>query len=300
MSVDINVGDIIRELRETFVGVFTWVRDHHIQHRGRRERVYRALASHNALTFMGSPSGIYPPWESLDYYRSNHFQARTDPFLKAASYGMTGTKAKIMMLFLWIIVRALPDRDESRVRSLVSDVISKGLGEGESDVGEYKDVVRELVACFCRPLPQKIEAVLTDPTMALHAGLDLPSLLDMFRQAFPDVRKLEYDISESPSALLHRQEGVRVLVPLNPHTQRVLAWSMKKLSMGHRVTCLENLRDDVCWNVYIPGAFLVFYYHYREHSFIFFYRSSTTITAPATSPSSTSSSCTSPASSAAP
>ncbi|TFY57537.1 hypothetical protein EVG20_g8506 [Dentipellis fragilis] len=251
MNVDINVGEIIRELRETFVGLFTWARDHHIQHRDRRGRIYHALAKHVALTFMESPSGIYPPWESLDYYRSNHFQARADPFLKAAAYGMTGTKAKIMMLFLWIIVRALPERDESRVRSIVSDVVSKGLGDDES-IGEYKDVVRELVACFCRPLPQKIEAVLADPTMALHADLDHTSLLNMFRQAFPGVRKLEYDISESPSVLLYRQEGVRVLVPLNPHTQRVLAWSMKKLSMGHRVTCREDLRDDVCWNVYIP------------------------------------------------
>ncbi|TFY69728.1 hypothetical protein EVG20_g3024 [Dentipellis fragilis] len=248
MSVDVNVGELLREARETFVGLFTWSRNHHSQHKDRRERVYRALAKHDALTFMESPNGIYPPWESLDYYRSNHFRARADPFQKAAAYGTTGTKAKIMMLFLWVIVQALPVQANSRVRSLVSDVVSRGLEEDER-IGLFKDIVRELVARFCRPLPQDIEVLFADPAMALHAGLDYPSLLGMFRRSFPNLRKLEYDVSDTPSALLYRQEGV--LVPRNHHTQRVFAWSTKRLSMGHRVTRREDLRDDVCWNAYI-------------------------------------------------
>ncbi|KAA1472318.1 hypothetical protein DENSPDRAFT_838555 [Dentipellis sp. KUC8613] len=246
----LHPGELLREVRETFVGLFTWSRDHHIQHKDRRERVYRALAKHDALTFMESPSGIYPPWESLDYYRSNHHRARADPFQKAAAYGTTGTKAKIMMLFLWVIVQALPVQANSRVRSLVSDVVSRGLEEDER-VGLYKDIVRELVARFCHPLPQDIEVLFADPAMALHAGLDYPSLLDMFRRSFPNLRKLEYDVSETPSALLYRQEDVRVLVAQNHHTQRVFAWSTRKLFMGHRVTRREDLRDDVCWNAYV-------------------------------------------------
>ncbi|TFY76037.1 hypothetical protein EWM64_g7975, partial [Hericium alpestre] len=193
----------------------------------RAERTYKSLASHPALAFMRAPDTPRPKWENLDYYTHGVDTRTEEHFRGAAYYGETGTKARVMMLFLWLIAQMLPP--DSDASSLVSGAVAQGLPAGE-DIEDYEEVIHELVDTFRRPLPDHIKKTL-ESLCPRRSDAEFEAFMDLVRESYREDVVFDYAVEDAPSALLNVLEGV-VIVPRKPGTERLIAWCMDKFFMG--------------------------------------------------------------------
>jgi hypothetical protein len=210
-------------------------------------QVYEALSKHSALDFMLHPD--HPgeehenQWEYLDLYRGK----KDDCFDLTFELGDWGKKARIMMVLLWIIVRALAGHEqELRPDRVVKGAISMNL-ERPSAIVHYKAAVKKLLRLFKTEFPPDL-AMLIDVESVQN--FDKHLLLGQFNTVITMGRKEEYTVRHKPSLILRRTKGT-VIVPIDQETMRLIEWARNRLYMGNEVQRDAEIRHDVCWNAFI-------------------------------------------------
>ncbi|KAJ7627681.1 hypothetical protein DFH06DRAFT_1443298 [Mycena polygramma] len=145
-SIDIDVGGVLREIRITVGEIKNGIAAANVRKRAAQLLVYRTLSLHPALDHMRPPTGVLADvdWytELRSTFNSGIFRrlGQNEHFKKMALLGETGTRARIMLLLLWIIGHRL---SEDSVAKLLSTAVGDAIRRDENS--ELEEELEQLV-----------------------------------------------------------------------------------------------------------------------------------------------------------
>lgn len=226
------------------------------EERRRWEDVLIGLSRHPVLENFGSRMGIWQ-LDRIDYY-SMHQTHWSKTFKRTSVLGIPGTKARIMMLFIWSLTSG---HSTEQVSSFVSEVVNQGMfnyltNASMEDIalllaGPYKGIIEDLVKEFKCDFPPEVADRLNKalPSDWNHRGpqeyeYEAPGLENI---DVTDVTSLR------PLLVVPDQESIRLFKPANKESERTLWWFVKMFHLG----CLAESKDKAAKGFYfavrMPG-----------------------------------------------
>ncbi|KAJ6498335.1 hypothetical protein DFH09DRAFT_1204218 [Mycena vulgaris] len=264
-TISIDVAAILREIRLTVREIKDGIVANNEKKKAAQLLVYRALSLHPALDHMRSPTGILADvdWytELRSTFNSGIFRrlGQNEHFKKMALLGDTGTRARIMLLLLWIIGHRLSDDAIGKLLSTAfGDAIRR---EGNQDLEEeiaqlasVKDVLSSLRKMIKTKLP-------LPPDRNPFQGRDynpededkaLPRS-ELWGYALPEDQRYEYDIRHNPTLLL-RPLPVKTIIPQTKLTILITQWAACNFGLGKKVYSAEDIDPEAFWNADPPPS----------------------------------------------
>ncbi|KAA1472631.1 hypothetical protein DENSPDRAFT_193382 [Dentipellis sp. KUC8613] len=215
-----------------------------------KKDVYEALASHPALKYSRPPTPVEPKLESLDYCNLWKYPKDLAVLYDVTLYGSVGLRAKIMILTLWVIVQTLNMQQKPDIVALVSQAVASGLPQGRY-IGNYQEFMKDLAEILLTPLPESLNTVLNATRSRISTNSASHALTPSLENLLGGDGCLQYDVTEAPSILLYSQ-GFEIIRPVNSVTKLLMEWFVSHLFVGNRVTNIHELRDNACWNGFLP------------------------------------------------
>ncbi|TFY82046.1 hypothetical protein EWM64_g1970 [Hericium alpestre] len=215
----IDFAPTVREFRDIVVTLVLWRSRVKTEKVLRRKAVYEALSKHPALEQMAPKLPGATRWEKLDYYSRGGAQRKEKHFRQAAFYGQTGARARVMMLYCWIVASLLPP---------------------EADISNLT------------PLPDFVDAKVADECPN-YASVDWDAFISEAEGRFGD-KLVKFDVQDSPSMLLNPdlQPG-QIIIPADSSSYRLMIWCVKALELGHPITGDGSPVLSAHFNVYLPS-----------------------------------------------
>ncbi|KAF4584696.1 hypothetical protein EYR38_001927 [Pleurotus pulmonarius] len=236
--------------------------------------VYRALSVHPALSAMQPPTDILG---DLDWYQELNSSLpsfrgifgsfkQNSHFKRASTLGEEGTRARIMLLLLWVVGHRLP---LDKVRQLVSTAIDDGMGvlrsrakgDGEPLMGLYQvqGVVEQLARMIKTRLPLAKESnpfyghdfTADDEDKAMPRD-ELWVYDDTPGKGLPTTMRYEFDVKRNPVVLL-RPLHDRVLVPQTKLSLLMIQWLTRNFGLGKKVFSPFEIDTQAFWNADPPS-----------------------------------------------
>ncbi|KAF9489170.1 hypothetical protein BDN71DRAFT_1456483 [Pleurotus eryngii] len=236
--------------------------------------VYRALSVHPALSSLQPPTDILG---DLDWYQELNsslpsfggiFRSfkQNSHFKRASTLGEEGTRARIMLLLLWVVGHRLP---LDKVRQLVSTAIDDGMsvlgsrakGNGEPLLGLYQvqGVVEQLARMIKTRLPLGKESnpfyghdfTADDEDKAMPRD-ELWVYDDSLGKGLPATMRYELDVKRNPVVLLRPLQD-RVLVPQTKLSLLVIQWLTRNFGLGKKVFSPFEIDTQAFWNADPPS-----------------------------------------------
>ncbi|KAK7438592.1 hypothetical protein VKT23_017927 [Stygiomarasmius scandens] len=262
-TFSIDIGGILREVRLTIAQL----KDSRVAEKEKKKAaqllVYRALSVHPALDHMRPPTGVLADadWytELRSPFTSGIFRklGQNEHFMRTALLGDTGTRARIMMLLLWIIGHRL---SEDQVGKLISTAVGDALKRDQSpdellELTQLDSVNRVLVS-----LRKMIKTKLPlPPDRNPFQGRDyhpededkpLPRS-ELWGYQLPEETQYEYDIRRNPTLLLQPLKD-RVIIPQTKLTVLIIQWAACNFGLGKKVYSLQEVDPEAFWNADPP------------------------------------------------
>ena len=220
-----------------------------------KTRFYQKLSNHPILGYMHTSHPDHSSkWDEIDYYRKLVRAKQCPLFADASKYGYRGTKARIVLLFLWIIAQHLPKGMD------VKGIISAALEDdpaGKAPPEAFAKLIDKFADLFRAPLPTEIQAELDQLRPPHRSHFSYQKFIASFLRApMPGNRKHHaYDIAEKPYYLLRPQDA-SVLASKNLKTERVMVWAIYRLHLGpsYKAVVSPNApKHGVAWVSYLPS-----------------------------------------------
>lgn len=225
------------------------------EERRKWEEVLVYLSFHPAIKNISDRMGLWQ-LDQIDYY-SIVQNTWSKTFKKTNALGIPGTKARIMMLFLWSLASG---RSKEQVVKLVSSEVGRGMSAGPdkglSDEmilvqlgGRYKGVIEDLAKEVQSDLSPEIMAILNQsvPSDLESRGEDYYQC-DSSGGLLFDAGKLNNIIS----LLADREDKKTIpLKPIDNRSERILLWFVDAFLLGCR-TGTGN-ESDYYFVVDMPG-----------------------------------------------
>ncbi|KIK58368.1 hypothetical protein GYMLUDRAFT_86274 [Collybiopsis luxurians FD-317 M1] len=275
MSVNIDIAQILQEVRISLQVVNNAMVERKRQREHARLIVYQALSIHPALDNLQLPSpfdssfrklfAIYSPSPRSKSWLKRLFSGQRDKhFKRLAPLGTIGTRATIMLILLWIIGNQLED---GAVENLISKVCESGIqlrattrpqnvvGQEATDlateIAKLRSVFVSLRKTIKKKLPLKqgynpfqgIDFDATDEMPRPLNGLSWPHTL-------PEHQIIPYNICDDPDLLLHRVASGSVLIPESKLTELVVNWATTYYRLGKDVSREEDFDEKAYWNAH--------------------------------------------------
>lgn len=264
-TIQVDIGSIIEQIRETLLVI----RDEHKAQKEKDDQsrllVYYALSIHPALEWMRPPSNELG---DLDWYTELRSEkplswfmfgnvAKNEHFKRLALLGETGTRARIVLLLLWVIGHRLPkDKIGTLISTAVGDALARdNIGPSLDHVQELgsvnkamKDLVRMIQTKL--PLPPQRNPFFGDDYELSDEGKSLPRD-ELWAYSLPAESVYEFDIRSNPSVLLRRHEE-RVLIPQTKLSLLAIQWCTKNFGLGKKVLGTADVDLTQFWNADPP------------------------------------------------
>ncbi|KZS87358.1 hypothetical protein SISNIDRAFT_460971 [Sistotremastrum niveocremeum HHB9708] len=264
-SIQVDIGSIIEQIRESIVVI----RDEHKAQKEKEEQsrlvVYYALSIHPALEWMHPPS---KEMGDLDWYQELRKEkalswslfgnvGKNEHFKRLALLGETGTRARIMLLLLWVIGHRLPkDKIGQLLSTAVGDALSRDrVGtslDHVQELGSVNKAMKELVRMIQTklPLPPQRNPFYGDDYEPADEGKSLPRD-ELWAYQLPAENYYEFDVQTNPSVLLRRHEQ-RVLIPQTKLSLLAIQWCTKNFGLGKKVLGTSEVDLTQFWNADPP------------------------------------------------
>ncbi|KAF5389739.1 hypothetical protein D9757_005992 [Collybiopsis confluens] len=271
-SVNIDVAAVVKEIRESLQLVYNANEKRKTKRNEARLIVYRALALHPVLdnlhllepydySFRKLCAIYAPPNESPSWLSKTLLGRRNDKhFTKVAQLATTGTRAKVMLILLWIIGNRLED---GIVDSLISNVCENGIRLGTAlREDEAADLVKQIAGLgeafvSLRRTIKKRLPIEKDPYKDLKLELSRDDTM-LCAHTFP---KHLYDVRKDPLYLLQPASATTpmaglpakhesVIIPENELTRLIIDWSMKNYQLGKDVRTEADIDHRAYWHAH--------------------------------------------------
>ncbi|KAH8117704.1 hypothetical protein DFH11DRAFT_853487 [Phellopilus nigrolimitatus] len=212
----------------------------------------QAFALHKFLDNV-HPSNVPHPitvWEHIDYYQGEDGELLESCFQNAAFLGTTGTRASIVMLFLWIITQQFSEITPNMVQTLVSTASDNANFQPQ----ELKPAVKLLSKLFMEcPLPEAIKELLEKLPHAVSQNY--AELVEAFRSKYTGKKNYilfatEKESMSDPSVLLNEQKIV--IIPSDRKSEGLILWAVEKLGLGCLIGEEETFEDGKFWFAFMP------------------------------------------------
>ncbi|KIK54716.1 hypothetical protein GYMLUDRAFT_48427 [Collybiopsis luxurians FD-317 M1] len=255
VTVNLEVGDIIKQLRESIEAVYSVRKKRKEQRKAERNAVYCALSLHPALDSLHLPTLHYSLSELAHIYsppdRSWPVKWLQAPDKHLSTLGLRGTmgrNARVMLILLWVIGHRLSDDD---IDGLISQACEEGLRTNSiadrvsaAEVNDWVDKITRFERVFVslrktikRKQPMKQGCNPFDngsfSTADEHATIPIPPAHSDWLNALSNQEKHEYNIRDDPSCLLQVHQPV--IIPQSKLTRIIVKWSVDHYGLGKRV-----------------------------------------------------------------
>ncbi|PCH40333.1 hypothetical protein WOLCODRAFT_150373 [Wolfiporia cocos MD-104 SS10] len=266
MSVTIDVGAVIKEIRETVLAIQSNLKTAKEQNEAAQLIVYRALSIHPAIAHMRPPTDVLA---DLDWYtelRAPVLSAaffgslgKNEHFKRLAKLGETGTRARIMLLLCWVIGHRLP---KDRVEQLLSTALHDALGHADAaalmDGIQRHAAVQKVVGDLAKmvktrlPLPTSYNPFYGPDFVAADEDKALPRA-ELWAYELPEDQRYEFDVKRNSTVLLRGIPG-RVLIPTTKLSLLCILWLSRNFGLGHKVYSASDIVADAFWNADPPPS----------------------------------------------
>ncbi|KAJ7853762.1 hypothetical protein B0H13DRAFT_2082515 [Mycena leptocephala] len=262
-SISIDVGSILREIRTTVREIKTDIAATNEKKKAAQLLVYRALSLHPALDHMRPPTGVLADIDWYTELRSTFtfgiFRrlGQNEHFKKMALLGETGTRARIMLLLLWIIGHRLSEDSVAKLLSTaVGDAIRRDGNQDLEDELQQLVSVKEVLVSLRKMIKTKLPL---PPDRNPFQGRDyspededkaLPRS-ELWGYALPEELRYEYDVRQNP-ALLLRPLPIKTIIPQTKLTMLVIQWAACNFGLGKKIYSAEDIDPDAFWNADPP------------------------------------------------
>ncbi|KAJ6571849.1 hypothetical protein B0H19DRAFT_1131557 [Mycena capillaripes] len=262
-TITIDVAGILREIRITVGEIKNGVAAASEKKKAAQLLVYRALSLHPAVDHMRPPTGMLADVDWYTELRSTfnsgifHRLGQNEHFKKMALLGETGTRARIMLLLLWIIGHRL---SQDSVATLLSTVFGDAIRREENpdldDELQQLVSVKEVLVSLRKMIKTKLPL---SPDRNPFQGRDyspededkaLPRS-ELWGYALPEELRYEYDVRQNP-ALLLRSLPVKTIIPQTKLTILLIQWAACNFGLGKKVYSAEDFDAEAWWNADPP------------------------------------------------
>ncbi|KAJ7239022.1 hypothetical protein B0H12DRAFT_85226 [Mycena haematopus] len=264
-TLSLDIAAIFREIRHTVTEIKNEIVAANEKKRAAQLLVYRALSLHPALDQMRPPTGMLADvdWytELRSTFTSGIFRrlGQNEHFKKMALLGDTGTRARIMLLLLWIVGHRLREDAVGKLLSTAfGDAIrqdgNQDLEEEVAQLASVKDVLislRKMIKSKL-PLPPDRNPFQGRDYSPVDEDKALPRS-ELWGYALPEDLRYEYDVRLNP-ALLLRPLPVKTIIPQTKLTVLVIQWASCNFGLGKKVYSAEDIDPEAFWNADPPPA----------------------------------------------
>ncbi|KIK68267.1 hypothetical protein GYMLUDRAFT_35648 [Collybiopsis luxurians FD-317 M1] len=237
-----------------------------VKARDARRLVYLALALHPALNHM------HPPTGNMDWYSALGTRWNVGIFKRLGQYqhfrrtgilGEIGSRARIMILLLWILGHRLTEGHIDRMLSIaVSDGLQEAIVGGSVSLSSEEiiqiDWVKGTLVELRRmiktklPLPSDYNPFLCVDYYAEDEDKSLPRS-ELWAYRMPKDQQYELDIKQNPMTLL-RPLPNRIIIPQTKLTLFLAHWISYNFGLGKMVHSREDLDANTFWNADPPSS----------------------------------------------
>ncbi|KAG6828637.1 hypothetical protein H0H92_007229 [Tricholoma furcatifolium] len=270
-AISVDVAGILQEIRTTIQTIKGAKDQDKKAKQDARRTIFQALSMHPALDHMNPPERHL---NDADWYDARG-QKRKGPLLKdwmkstsdvnehfeaAAGLGPVGTRARIMILFLWLLGNRLSD---DKRKKLISTTIAHGLAskdQHEANLSELLTLshVQAVVGDLARMIGQ---ALPIDPSLNPFGEHYIPKVMEEDRiEIFdlPDIpsdwERYDWDIKGNPTLLLQRSMKhmkQTVIVPQTRLSLLLLRYATQIYGLGN-IIATNGVKEDAFWNTALP------------------------------------------------
>ncbi|KAE9407544.1 hypothetical protein BT96DRAFT_986537 [Gymnopus androsaceus JB14] len=262
-SISIDVSAIVREVRSLVTEIKNERTAEKEKAKAAQMLVYRSLSLHPALDRMHPPTGMLA---DVDWYTELRFSftsgifrklGQNEHFRRMALLGDTGTRARIMMLLLWIIGHRLAEDSVAKLLSTaMGDAIRRdGNLDLEAELVSLDSVKRVLTSLQKMiktkiPLPpdrnpfQGRDYNITDEDLALPRS-------ELWGYELPEEQQYEYNIRRNPVLLLRPLSG-KIIIPETKLTMLIIQWAACNFGLGKKVYSAQDIDHEAFWNADPP------------------------------------------------
>ncbi|PBK64091.1 hypothetical protein ARMSODRAFT_1023496 [Armillaria solidipes] len=265
-SISIDIAAVVGEIRE----IVSSIQENRVAQKEKRKTaqllVYRALSLHPALDNMKPPTGMLADVDWYHELRKPTFVAgifrklgQNEHFKTTALLGETGTRARIMMLLLWIIGHRLSEDEVGRLLShtlgdafRVTNDLSVTLATELMQLDSVKPVMMSLRKMIKTklPLPPDRNPFLGADYNPADEDKALPRA-ELWGYELPEELRYEYDVRRNPSLLLRPLPG-SVIIPQTKLTLLLIRWASSNFGLGKKVYSAEEIDPTAFWNADPP------------------------------------------------
>ncbi|KAF5387542.1 hypothetical protein D9757_006541 [Collybiopsis confluens] len=263
-TISIDLSAILREIRLAVTEIRNERTAEKEKTKAAQLLVYRAFSLHPALDHMQPPTGILA---DVDWYTELRSVSSTifrrlgqnEHFQRMALLGDIGTRARIMVLLLWIIGHRL---SEDALAKLLSTAFADAL---RRDLSTSLDLQSELLQL------DSVTKVLVSLRKMIKTKLPLPADRNPFQgpdydvkdedkplprsslwgYELPQEQQYEYDVRRNPVLLL-RPLPDKVIIPQTKLTILVIQWAACNFGLGKKVYSASEIDPQAFWNADPP------------------------------------------------
>ncbi|KAK0220580.1 hypothetical protein IW262DRAFT_1036228 [Armillaria fumosa] len=265
-SISIDIAAVVGEIRE----IVSSIQENRVAQKEKRKTaqllVYRALSLHPALDNMKPPTGMLADVDWYHELRKPSFIAgifrklgQNEHFKTTALLGETGTRARIMMLLLWIIGHRLSEDEVGRLLShtlgdafratnSLSVISATELMQLES-IKPVMVSLRKMIKTKL-PLPPDRNPFLGEDYSPADEDKALPRA-ELWGYELPEELRYEYDVRRNPSLLLRPLPG-SVIIPQTKLTLLLIRWASSNFGLGKKIYSAEEIDSEAFWNADPP------------------------------------------------
>ncbi|KIK58203.1 hypothetical protein GYMLUDRAFT_45415 [Collybiopsis luxurians FD-317 M1] len=262
-TIYVDISAILREVRL----LITEIKNERTAEKERTKAaqllVYRAFSLHPALDYMRPPTGVLADvdWytELRSTFTSGIFRklGQNEHFKRMALLGDIGTRARIMVLLLWIIGHRLSEDSLAKLLSTsFGDAIKRsGTTDLETELSQLDSVNKVLVSLRKMiktklPLPADRNPFLGRDYNVGDEDKPLPHS-SLWGYELPEEQRYEYDVRRNPVLLLRPLYG-KVIIPQTKLTMLVIQWAACNFGLGKKVYSASDIDSEAFWNADPP------------------------------------------------
>ncbi|KAK0490102.1 hypothetical protein EDD18DRAFT_1358738 [Armillaria luteobubalina] len=265
-SISIDIAAVVGEIRE----IVCSIQENRVAQKEKRKvaqlLVYRALSLHPALEDMKPPTGMLADVDWYHELRKPSFVAgifrklgQNEHFKTTALLGETGTRARIMMLLLWIIGHRLSEDEVGRLLShTLGDAFRATNSLSVTSATELMqlDSVKPVMVSLRKmiktklPLPPDRNPFLGEDYNPADEDKALPRA-ELWGYELPEELRYEYDVRRNPSLLLRPLPG-SVIIPQTKLTLLLIRWASSNFGLGKKIYSAEEIDSEAFWNADPP------------------------------------------------
>ncbi|KAJ7039899.1 hypothetical protein C8F04DRAFT_1085268 [Mycena alexandri] len=263
-TISIDVAAIFREIRLTVWEIKNERAAANEKRKAAQLLVYRALSLHPALDHMKPPTGMLADvdWytELRSTFSSGIFRrlGQNDHFKRMALLGDTGTRARIMLLLLWIIGHRLSESVAKLLSTAFGDAIKRDENQDLEDEINQLVLVKEVLVSLRKMIKMKLPLApdrnpfLGDDYTPEDEDKPLPRS-ELWGYTLPEHERYEYDVRNNPALLIRPLLG-KTIIPQTKLTILIIQWAACNFGLGKKVYSAEDIDPDAFWNADPPPA----------------------------------------------